>query len=47
MKTAKPEPKLEKERRLELWERELLDKAETKRKATVAQICVWSATFLY
>ncbi len=39
MKTAKLETRVEKEKGLELWERELLEKAETKRKATVAQIC--------
>ena len=39
MKTTRPEPRIEKERSLELWEREMLEKAEVRRKATVAQIC--------
>ena len=39
MKTARPETRIEKERSLELWEREMLEKGEVRRKATVAQIC--------
>lgn len=39
MKTSRPETRVEKERGLQLWERELLEKAEMRRKATVAQIC--------
>lgn len=39
MKTSRPETRVEKERGLELWEKEMLEKAEVRRKATVAQIC--------
>jgi len=39
MRTAKPEETQVAPRGLSLWERELLDSAEVKRKATVAQIC--------
>lgn len=44
MRTAKHEVKPEKDRQLQPWEKELLDKTEVRRKATVAQICelVWS-----
>lgn len=38
MKTAKHDVRTEKEKGLQLWERELLDSQEVKRKATVAQI---------
>lgn len=38
MATAKPGPTI-KQGRLQLWEKELLDSAEVKRKATVAQLC--------
>ena len=39
MKTAKMDTKLDKPRGLELWEREMLQKTEVRRKTTVAQIC--------
>jgi hypothetical protein len=38
MKTVAREMPVPKERMLQPWEREMLDKPETKRKATVAQI---------
>ena len=42
MKTqARHDPKSERERGLQLWEKELLESAEVKRKTTVAQICTW------
>lgn len=39
MRTAKPDTQVE--RGLTLWERELVDSAEVRRKATVAQICTY------
>lgn len=39
MRTVKHEPIIEKPRGLEEWEKKLLEKAENKRKATVAQLC--------
>lgn len=39
MRTAKHDVKPEEKRQLQLWERELLEKAEVRRKATVAQLC--------
>ena len=42
MKTvARHDPKTERERGLQLWEKELLESAEVKRKTTVAQICAY------
>lgn len=41
---ARHDTKIEKERGLQLWEKELLEKAEVRRKATVAQICEWMGT---
>ena len=47
MKTAKHETSaVHKERGLEAWERELLEKADVRRKATVAQICGLSVFLL-
>lgn len=39
MKTAKIETSAPKEKGLALWEREVLEKPEVRRKTTVAQIC--------
>lgn len=39
MRTVKHEPVSEKPRGLEEWEKKLLEKADNKRKATVAQLC--------
>jgi hypothetical protein len=39
MRTVKHEPVVEKPKGLEDWEKKLVEKAENKRKATVAQLC--------
>lgn len=43
MRTARHDVKPEKDRQLQPWEKELLDKTEVRRKATVAQICEYLA----
>jgi non-specific serine/threonine protein kinase len=45
MRTVKHEPVVEKPKGLEDWEKKLVEKADNKRKATVAQLCKLSVPY--